>query len=427
MDYKDTTDFLYSLYRHGIKLGLESISTVLQSLGNPHQTFPSLHIGGTNGKGSTAAALAHILQATGSRVGLYTSPHLVDFRERIRINGQYIPAIRVVEITQRLRALDLAPQTFFEFTTAMAFAYFAEECVDIAVIEVGMGGRFDATNVVIPYGVVITTIAHDHQQYLGTTLPDIAFEKAGIIKEGIPVIVGDVPPEASVVIRQVAKDKQAPYYGLGSEFHVVPDSMNRFQYDGLSETYADLSCALQGEHQMKNAACALALLETVQDLTGAIPESLIRASLATVQWEGRVEILGEHPTLIIDGAHNPASATALVETLIRMLRCKPDAQLVLVLGMMQDKDRKNFLERFRSLVRFLILTPVSVPRASSVSELKQDVPDGMCVTYEASSPAEALLLAKRLAMPNDIICVTGSLFLAGEVRILVKGEYPTCS
>ena len=427
MDYKDTTDFLYSLYRHGIKLGLESISMVLQDLGNPHEMFPSLHIGGTNGKGSTAAVLAHILQASGLRVGLYTSPHLVDFRERIRINGESISALRVTTLTQRLRALDPAPQTFFEFTTAMAFAYFAEECIDIAVIEVGMGGRFDATNVVTPHGVVITTIAHDHQQYLGTTLPEIAFEKAGIIKEGKPVIVGEVPPEASEVIRQVAKDKQAPYYELGSEFYVVPGSVDRFQYDGLSETYGDLSCALQGHHQMKNAACALALLETVRDLTGGIPESIIRGSLATVKWEGRAEILGEYPTLMIDGAHNPASATVLVEILGLMLRRKPEAQLIVVLGMMQDKDSQSFFERFRSLVQSLILTPISVPRASSVSELKQQVPHDMCVTYESKSPAEALVLAKRLAKPDDIICVTGSLFLAGEVRTLVKGEHSSCS
>ncbi len=428
MDYKDTTDFLYSLYRHGIKLGLESILSVLAKLGDPHQRYESLHIGGTNGKGSTAAMVAHILQASGLRVGLYTSPHLVDFRERIRINGTYIPASRVIELTQRLQAIHPTPQTFFEFTTAMAFAYFADEQVDIAVMEVGMGGRFDATNVITPQSVVITTIAYDHQQYLGTTLPEIAFEKAGIIKEGRPVIVGEIPPEAETVIRHVARKRQAPYYALGSDFHVVPELSGRFRYEGMAQNYPELFCSLQGEHQMRNAACALALLENVNNETWDMSEASIRSALATVAWEGRMEILEQSPMLVIDGAHNPASAEALSASLISFLHTQEnDVRLILILGMMQDKDCKKFMEPFRSLTHHLILTPVSVPRAATLDTLKQNMPLGMPVTHEVGSPVEAVSLARRLARPCDVICVTGSLFLAGEVRNLIKGTHFACS
>ena len=428
MDYKDTKDFLYSLHRHGIKLGLESISAVLSQLGEPHRRYETLHIGGTNGKGSTAAMLACILQDSGLRVGLYTSPHLVDFRERIRVNGIYIPPSRVIELTQKLRAIYPSPQTFFEFTTAMAFIYFADEHVDVAVTEVGMGGRFDATNVISPLGVVITTIAYDHQRYLGQTLSEIAFEKAGIIKDNRPVIVGDIPDEAAIVIRRVAKERQAPYYAFGSDFHVVPESPGQFRYEGVTQNYSGLSCALQGEHQMKNAACALALLEHVQQGMEEISESTIRSGLGAVRWEGRMEILEKDPILIIDGAHNPASAEALRQSLIPLLKAKADdAQLFLIIGMMQDKDCKNFITSLRPLVDCLILTQVSVPRAASLDELKQHTPQDMAMILQLKNPSDAVARAKELARPSDVICVTGSLFLAGEVRNLILGTHPTYS
>ncbi len=421
MDYKDTIKFLYSLYRHGIKLGLESISLVLQGLGNPHHRYQTFHVGGTNGKGSTSAILAKVLQASGQRVGLYTSPHLVDFRERIRVNGQLISETQVIQLTQQVQAASPFPLTFFEFTTAMAFQYFSEQSVDIAVVEVGMGGRFDATNVVTPQGVIITSIAHDHEAYLGRTLAEIAFEKAGIIKQGIPVIIGEMPIEAETVIREIATTKQAPCYGLGSSFQVVEESVERFRYDGFDQQYSNLSCSLLGWHQKKNVGCAIALLEQVGIKRLGVQESVIRSVLSRMVWEGRFETLERHPRLIVDGAHNPEAAKALCDTLLPLLT-EGEVRLIMVVGMMRDKDRSRFLEVVCPLASHVILTEVSVLRAATIAELRQSMPVGSFTVHESPQPAEALQLAKQLAKSSDIICATGSLFLAGEVRSLVRAS-----
>ena len=419
MDYRDSIQFLYSLYRHGIRLGLQSISDVLEKLQNPHLCYPSLHVGGTNGKGSTSAIIAAILQASGYRVGLYTSPHLVDFRERIRINGEYISESDVVNLVCHIQTMSPTSLTFFEFTTAMAFQYFSDNAVDIAVVEVGMGGRFDATNVLSPQAAGITTIAHDHQSYLGYHLSEIAFEKAGIIKSNTPVIVGELPVEAEKVIQRVAKENHAPYFSLGREFRVVEEeSPGLFQYDGIQKQLSHLSCALLGDHQLKNAACALALLEQLEPKRFEVQETAIRSALSHVVWEGRLEVLEHQPRLLIDGAHNVAAAQVLIETVAPMVEGQ-DAKLIVVLGMMRDKDHEEFMKIIGPYVSHIILTKVSVPRAATVAELKECVPDGLSVVVESSNPKEALQLARQLAKPADVICVTGSLFLAGEVRNLL--------
>jgi len=419
MDYKDTTEFLYGLYRHGIKLGLEPIQSALQRLGNPQHRYNTLHVGGTNGKGSTAAILAEILQISGYRVGLYTSPHLVDFRERIRVNAQLISENQVVALTEQIQSAIPTTLTFFEFTTAIAFQHFAEQSVDIAVVEVGMGGRFDATNVLAPLGVVITSIAYDHESYLGTTLPEIAFEKAGIIKANTPVILGEMPIEAETRIREVASSRDAPCFGLGAAFHVLPEPDGRFRYDGIHAHYDHLFCSLSGHHQMNNAGCALALLEQVSRKGLNVQESMIRLALSQVTWPGRMETLVQQPRLIIDGAHNPSAGRVLVDTLVPMLQ-KEDVRLVMVFAMMQDKDCAAFLNVMCSFLDHLILTEVPMPRTATVSELRQYVPEGPFTLHEAPQLAEALKLAKQLANLSDVICVTGSLFLAGKVRDIIK-------
>ena len=420
MDYKGTIEFLYGLYRHGIKLGLESITTAVEALDNPHSRYDVIHIGGTNGKGSTSAILAEILQSSGLRVGLYTSPHLVHFSERIRVNGRLISEREVVELTRRLRAAVPASLTFFEFTTAMAFQYFADEQVDIAVVEVGMGGRFDATNVVTPLGVAITSIAHDHEQYLGETIAEIAFEKAGIIKPRVPVVLGQMSMEATQTLCEIATDRQASCDRFGVEFHVVDDSDGRFRYEGIG-IYSHLSCSLIGDHQKHNAGCALALLERIGLKRFGIREATVRTALSQVIWEGRVEILEDKPRLMVDGAHNPAAAETLLATLKPMIRTN-DSQLILVLGMMRDKSHAKFLNVLSPFVRHLILTEVDVPRTATIQELKKHVPEGSCVLHESAHAAQALAKARALASPDDVICVTGSLFLAGEVRNLIKGS-----
>ena len=232
MTYSSTLSFLYSLQQHGIKLGLDTIEGLLTRLGRPERDYPALHIGGTNGKGSTAAMAAAMLQAAGYRVGLYTSPHLVDFRERIRVNGQPIGEDRLIELVERVRSVagSAAEPTFFEFTTAVAFEYFKTHQVDVAVIEVGMGGRFDATNVVTPVVSAITNVTLDHQAYLGTTVTEIAFEKAGIIKPGVPVVVGRVEPDAWETIERAASTRGARCSRWDSDFRAEGDPVAGFRY-----------------------------------------------------------------------------------------------------------------------------------------------------------------------------------------------------
>lgn len=423
MTYSSAIEYLYGLQKHGIKLGLETMRTLLGRLGNPERRFRSLHIGGTNGKGSTAAMAAAMLQAAGYRVGLYTSPHLVDFRERIRVNQVMIAEAQVTELTQRLRAIvqsDLAP-TFFELTTAMAFLHFAESGVDVAVLEVGLGGRFDATNVVEPEACAITTIALDHQEHLGTTEAAIGFEKAGIIKSGVPVVVGRIDGPAWDVIRTTAADRGAPLMRLGKDFQAIGSGPDAFSYHSRSRRFDGLTCVLAGRHQLDNAACAVALLEAAEGRGISVNEEAVRRGLQSVQWEGRLDVLERGPVLLLDGAHNPAAAHVLAEYLAEWSATRPEARLILVLGMMRDKDHKRFVEPLHRLVSEVVLTQADMARSSSVQELREVIGSQFPLCHVAPSAADALALAKSRATAQDLICVTGSLMLVGEVKALVRG------
>src|SRR5580765_7445069 len=287
MTYSSAVAYLYRLQKHGIKLGLVTMTALMVRLGMPQTRYRTLHIAGTNGKGSTAAMAAAVLQAAGYRVGLYTSPHLVEFRERIRVNGEMIAESRVAQLTEQLQTLcqpDLSP-TFFEYTTAMAFQHFADSGVDVAVLEVGLGGRFDATNVVMPMACAVTTISLDHQEYLGNTCSAIAFEKAGIIKAGVPVVVGRLGDDAWRTIQQVARERQAPVFRLNSDFCTKGEGLQQFSYHGLGMEYEGLTCALEGRHQLDNAACALALLGAATSQGIAVTDGAVRAGLRTVKWD----------------------------------------------------------------------------------------------------------------------------------------------
>jgi dihydrofolate synthase/folylpolyglutamate synthase len=423
MNYSASIDYLYSLQKHGIKLGLETMATLMARLDSPHTRFRTLHIAGTNGKGSTAAMAAAILQADGYRVGLYTSPHLVDFRERIRVDGEMIAEERVSQLTQQVRDLcryDLSP-TFFECTTAMAFQYFAEASVDVAVVEVGLGGRFDATNVVQSVACAITTIALDHQEYLGPTLSSIAAEKAGIIKPRIPVVVGQLDTEAEETIDRIALERQAPMHRLNRDFRTVGATTNRFDYQGVSSRYEGLSCPLAGRHQLDNVACALALLEVAVAERILVSEEAIRQGLRSVKWEGRFEIVERRPTTVLDGAHNPAAAVALADSLSEMMRDRPQGRLILVLGMMRDKNHQGFIAPLRHLIGEVVLTQADLPRSATVPELRAALQDWLPSLHEAPVPADALALAKQLAGPDDLICVAGSLMLVGDVKAVYRG------
>jgi dihydrofolate synthase/folylpolyglutamate synthase len=417
--YPEAITFLYGLQRHGIKLGLETTAGLLSALSDPHTRYPSFHIGGTNGKGSTAAVLAAILQAAGHRVGLYTSPHLIDFRERIRVNGVPIAEQDVAALAGRLKeAMPVTTfPTFFEFTTAMAFSYFADCGVDVAVVEVGMGGRFDATNVLVPLASAITNVALDHQEYLGETVPAIAFEKAGIIKTSVPLVVGHLRPEAAEVIGAIAHERSAPQYALGQAFqaHGHPD---RFDYAGIHQSYRDLSCPLAGQHQLDNAACALALLELGAAHLPSRPdmEEAVRTGLREVHWPGRLEVVEEHPTVLLDGAHNPAAAEVVARYLQDFREAHPGSRVVLVLGMMRDKDMRSVMKLLFPLADEVILTQARHDRAATVRELRACLPDPSPPAHDSPGAVEALALAKGLAETADLVCVTGSLMLVGELK-----------
>ena len=423
MTYSAAITYLYSLQKHGIKLGLETMAALMARLDSPHRRFRALHIAGTNGKGSTAAMTAAVLQAGGFRVGLYTSPHLVDFRERIRVNGTMIDEGRVSQLTQQIRDVcrqDLLP-TFFECTTAMAFQYFADSSIDVAVVEVGLGGRFDATNIVQPAACAITTIALDHQEYLGKTLASIAAEKAGIIKPRIPVVVGRLDEEAEQTIEWIARERQAPLRRLNRDFRTIGSSTSWFDYQGANRCRAGLTCPLAGRHQLDNAACAMALLEAAEEEGFLVSDDAVREGLRSVKWEGRLEIVERCPTVVLDGAHNPAAAAVLADSLGEMLRERPRGRLILVFGMMRDKNHRGFLMPIRSLVGEVVVTQADLPRSATVPELRVALQDWLPSLHEAPVPADALALAKRLAGPDDVICVTGSLMLVGEVTAIYRG------
>lgn len=415
--YSETLDYLFSLHRFGIKLGLEAITDILARLENPQRRYPTLHIAGTNGKGSSSAMVASILQANGYRVGLYTSPHLIDFRERIRVEGTDISEESVCALTEQLRrtANPLTTLTFFEFTTALAFLHFSHQHVDIAVVEVGMGGQFDATNVLSPIGALITGISFDHEAYLGDSLHMIAREKAGIITQKAPVVLGPMANDILQIFETQAGKWQAPCFRMGQEFSFLETSPTTFTYQGPRWTIPGLQTNLLGRHQMVNATNVLALLETAVNGTFPISLSAIRNGLQNVRWKGRLEILQRNPLLILDGAHNLASAQVLFDFLHSQIHDGAGRKLILVVGMMRDKNLQGFLRVFMPLVDHLILTQPRMERAASVDELNQAVDGQDLVPCLIADSWEAVCRAKDISNPADVICVTGSLFLVGEV------------
>ncbi len=424
MSYSLAIEYLYGLQKHGIKLGLETIRLLLEQVGNPQRALRVLHIGGTNGKGSTAAMAAAMLQHSGKRVGLYTSPHLVEFRERIRVNGCMITEDQVAKLVARVRAIlghDLKP-TFFEMTTAIAFLHFVESNVDVAVIEVGLGGRFDATNVVPqPLACAITTIGLDHQEHLGQTEEAIAFEKGGIIKPHVPIVIGRMGSNAGGVLRRIATELSAPLWQLGQDFHIEAKGSDRFLYRGTSQVVDDLLCGLAGRHQWDNAACALALLEAADRAGIQTGQPAARAGLGTVSWEGRLESIEADPKVLLDGAHNPPAAKVLSQYLMEYASSHPTSRILLVWGMMRDKDHRGFIAPLLPLVSEIVLTQIALARSATVDELRIALDAWPGPVLEAVFPMDALTLAKGRCTAHDLICIAGSLMLVGEVKAAVRG------
>jgi dihydrofolate synthase / folylpolyglutamate synthase len=423
MNYGQSLSYLESLQRYGIKLGLDNVRAVLDARGNPHRAFPSIHVAGTNGKGSVAAMLAEILTVHGFRAGLYTSPHLVRLEERIRIGAGLIRPRQVARGLSALREeIDgllaggklVYPPTFFEVVTALALDYFAEERVDIAVLEVGMGGRFDATNAVTPIVSVITTIAHDHQKYLGRTLGEIAFEKAGIVKPGVPVVCGVRGGEALRVIRRRAKESNAPcieVFGRGAALGPAPGAPGRFLYDSGTARYT-FRPSLPGAHQGDNAAVALRTAEVVGSVWKPLDARKSVRAVGRTRWEGRLEVVGRRPTVILDGAHNPEGAAALAAYIRDSLR-KP---VVLVFDAMKDKDIRKIGRALFPLARKIVLTRVPMARAASPEDVLGLFPETADKAVCEPDIRKALSRAVAEAGAGTPVVVAGSLFLVGEAK-----------
>jgi dihydrofolate synthase/folylpolyglutamate synthase len=431
--YRETIDYLYALQKHGIKLALSNSLRLMVSLGSPHRKFRSVHVAGTNGKGSTAAFIAGMLRAAGYRVGLYTSPHLVSFTERIRINGDPISEKRVVELAQRVRkaygglkpageSAAMSP-TFFEVTTAIAFIYFAEEEVDIAVIEVGMGGRLDSTNVIIPLVSVITNIDLEHTEFLGTTLEQIATEKAGIIKPGVPVVTGAVQPDVVSVIERTAEAKAAGISRLSRDFmpeNVVSGAEPVFDYRGRKAAYEGLKLRLIGRYQVDNACLALAAVEYLREAGIAVDEQAVRRGLEQTHWEGRMERIAKRPDIYLDGAHNPASAKKLAATVGELKTAY--GQLVLVIGILGDKDYQGIANEIVPLADRVVVTRPQYSRALDVPFLAGEIRKLHTRVTTAETVAEAIALARDDASSDDLILVTGSLYMVGDARALLSAR-----
>jgi len=419
--YDDAINYLYGLQLHGIKLGLTNIRRLLSLAGDPHKYFRTIHIAGTNGKGSTAAMMASILAEAGYRTGLFTSPHLVSFTERIRINSERISKGDVVRLTGRLRELvinekDLRP-TFFEFVTAMALLHFRERGAEWVVLETGMGGRLDATNVVEPEVAVITRVGMDHMEFLGAGLGEIAGEKAGIIKEAVPVVVARQEEEAAAVIMNRAEELSSPLFACGRDFSVrnVTTEIRGTSFDFTSRRRLvdGLFVPLCGAYQAENAALALQAMELLGD--AAPDEQAMREGLAATRWEGRCEFLQWRFPMLLDGAHNIDAVRALAATL-KEVYLKEFRSIMFIIGCMADKDIRGYLSELLPLGRVAIFTTLGFERAAS-SEMLGDIAGSMGIpALAAENTEEALRLAATEYTRGDLVVVTGSFYTVGEVK-----------
>lgn len=433
--YQQTIDYLYErlpmftrIGAAAIKKDLHNTLALLNELGNPHHTFKCIHIAGTNGKGSTSHMLAAILHSAGYKTGLYTSPHLYDFRERIKVSGNYglqmLPADFVVEFTQKLKPLiEQIEPSFFEVTVAMAFEWFARQQVDVAIIETGLGGRLDSTNVVTPILSIITNIGFDHMQLLGDTLDKIAFEKAGIIKYGVPVVIGESLPETTDVFSQKAirenatiiwaekerstrlTDRQMEYIAIESQ--TIPN--------GETQTY---HCDLPGGYQQKNLNTVLTATDTLQSLGRKLPHEAIATGLANTAkltgLMGRWQVIGKHPYVVLDVGHNPPGMQQLLAQIGFFLANGTIEKVHLIIGMVKDKDITAVLQLLPPHF-YYYFTQAQLPRALPAADLQSLAWEAGLAGKAFATPAAALQAAKQTATPNDLIVVCGSVFVVAEI------------
>jgi len=429
--YPEALKYIYDLDKYGIKLGLKNIEYLLFLLGNPHQKLNIIHIGGTNGKGSTCSLISSILQSAGFKVGLYTSPHLVDFTERMKINYRSINQKKVATLLERIKPLVekvahtpyYTHPTFFEVITAMAFIYFFEEKVDFLVLEVGLGGRLDATNVCEPLISVITHLDYDHMDKLGNSLEEIAREKGGIIKSGGIVITSNQFEKADQEINKIARQRNSIIYKVGREikYEIIKSDLKGiiFNLHGIYNNYINLHTPLLGRHQAENAATAITAVEALKIKGICISEKEIRDGLEKVKWPGRLEIIQKKPMLVLDGAHNP-NGIEIVKQALEEIFCYH--RLILVLGIFADKDYKKMIKIIAPLADLIIATKAKNPRATPPQIIAKEAAqyiDRNKIMVTKNIP-QAINYAISNSHKDDLICITGSLYTIGEAKRYFK-------
>jgi len=426
MDYEALLNELYRLERFGIKLGLETITDLLGHMGNPHRRFKTVHVTGTNGKGSVCAYIASVLRKAGYRVGLYTSPHLVRFNERIQVDGREIPDADVARIYQEMQPAiaktsggsKVRQPTFFEVTTAMAFHYFAERDIDIGVIEVGMGGRMDATNVIHPLVAVLTRIGLEHTEHLGKTEDRIAREKAGIIKPGCRVVTLDQP--TLPIITAQAHALECPITVVGRDVRY-----ERLGFDRSGQRLriedggtVELRIPLLGSYQPENAAIAYAAVRGLSKMGIGIPEEAILAGFQETSWPGRMQIVRSHPTVIVDGTHNAPGLPTLAASLNELF---PGEKPVFVLGILDDKDLGVFVNALGPLASRLVIAKPETPRAYPPEAIARAFASHVQDSDIVPKVSEAVDRAISLAGREGLVVVTGSIYTAGEALAHLQG------
>lgn len=428
MDYQSALAYISSFGRFGSRPGLERMQWVLDQLGHPEAGLKFIHVAGTNGKGSTTVLIHNILQAAGYRVGMYTSPYLESFTNRIGAEGRDIQTEALVSLVERLRPhfeavnqSNLGPITQFEVTTLLALAYYQELGLDFVVWEVGLGGRLDATNVVTPLISVITNVGYDHTEVLGETLGQIAAEKAGIIKPKIPVVTAVQREEPLTVIEETAANLQAPLYRLGHEFTY---NRNWFTLDEQSLDYsdahlqlADLRLQLMGAHQCQNAATALAVISQLRQNGYAITEQACREGLATTRWPGRLEVMRKQPLVLVDGAHNPHGTLALQQALQEYF---PEQKISMVLGILQDKERAEMFSHLLPYASRVIFAAPNYGRATDPQVLLREAAEYQIPATTAANVAAAIEQAMAELADNEVLLIAGSLYTVSEAREYLK-------
>ncbi len=417
-NYQQSLKYLYSLQKFGMIFGLTQVEKILGAVGRPHEEVRCIHVGGTNGKGSTAAMTASILRREGYRVGLYTSPHLVRFTERIQVNGKEIAEEEVAELAQEMRKKIKAARvegqfTFFDFTTAMALLYFSRRMVDLAVMEVGLGGRLDSTNVVDPLISIVTNVAKEHEEHLGNTILKIAGEKAGIIKEGRPFVTAAAQPAVLRLFSKICREKGAPLFCAGRDFRFVRTGEKIFQYEGLERKLWDVRVNLGGPHQIVNAATALCAAEILDGSGYPVSIDAMIHGLNEVEWPGRLEMVRTSPRVVLDGAHNPAGAQVLKEALSQEFRYR---RLILLLGIMKDKDIPSILRILAPLADRIILTRPGNDRAADPDLLRRLLGRHQKKAEVIPDLKKAIESGLSITGEEDLLCMTGSLYTTGEAR-----------